>query len=81
LKGHHKQLEQVICEQLQQVEIYCKVPQPVPEQEHQHGQQKGIDHPLYCYNGNFWQAPSYVTLLKYDAIIVSAFGMIQLIQV
>ena len=58
LKEHHKQLEQVLCDQLQQGGITNdQVTRPLPEQEHQQGQQKGIDHTLYYYDGKFWQVP------------------------
>ena len=44
LKEHHKQLEQVLCDQLQQGGITNdQVTRPLPEQEHQQGQQRGIE--------------------------------------
>jgi len=57
LKEHQKQLEHELCDHLQQGGINDQVTRPLPEQEHQQGQQKGIDHTLYCYNGKFWQVP------------------------
>ena len=48
----------MLCDQLQQGAITNdQVTRPLSEQEHQQGQQKGIDHTLYCYDGKFWQVP------------------------
>ena len=48
----------MLCDQLQQGGITNdQVTRPLPEQEHQQGQQKGIDNTLYYYDGKFWQVP------------------------